>query len=214
MLKSTRLTCDLQQSSNSTAFSSLWKCLRSVRRYASCGLIFSRNRDFNVVNKEELSLESDETGMNATTYPMTPSVWRARTRSGSSSSQGDRSASSSRQASPVTGARKQPRRLPGLQASQENVVIPPQNQVEELRKSFYEQLTQRLQHVSAQLQSQTSAGALGSILGFDVAFLTKDVYDAYSIQVEASAGYLLLQRPTRSSKWSVAFVSLLLPISF
>jgi len=60
------------KSSHSTSFSTLWKCLRSVRRYASCGLVFTRNRDFNVVNKDELSLESDETGMNPSVYPHDP----------------------------------------------------------------------------------------------------------------------------------------------
>jgi hypothetical protein len=94
--------------------------------------------------------------MNPSVYPMTPSVWRTRTRSGSSSSQGDRSASSSCQASPITGTGRKHVRRPGLQASQERVQIPPQNQVEELRKSFYSQLVLRLANVSAQLSSPPS----------------------------------------------------------
>lgn len=153
----------LVQSSYATAFSSLWKCLRSVRRYASCGLVFTRNKDFNVVNKDELNLENDATGLNPSVYPvMTPSVWRTRTRSGSNSSQGDRSASSSRQASPTTAPRK-PKRLPGLQASQEQVQIPPQHQVEELRKSFYAQLAERLANVSSQLNPSPTGGPLSLV---------------------------------------------------
>ncbi|RLN95404.1 hypothetical protein BBJ28_00022207 [Nothophytophthora sp. Chile5] len=147
--------------SQATAFATLWRCLRSVRRYAYRGLVFTRNVDFSVVNKQELVLE-DETrapiaGSDATTpsaVPTTPSIWRTRTRSGSSGSMGERSSSSnSRHASPTTAPRK-PRLAPGLQANQEQVRVPPQTRVDELSAEFYDHLAERLAHLASQQSAE------------------------------------------------------------
>ncbi|RLN79058.1 hypothetical protein BBJ28_00013973 [Nothophytophthora sp. Chile5] len=138
-------------------FATLWRCLRSVRRYAYRGLVFTRNVDFSVVNKQELVLEDESrapiAGSDATTPSAvltTPSIWRTRTRSGSSSSLGERSSSSnSRHASPTTAPRK-PRLAPGLQANQEQVRVPPQTRVDELSAEFYDHLAERLAHLASQ----------------------------------------------------------------
>ncbi|GMF48057.1 unnamed protein product [Phytophthora fragariaefolia] len=113
--------------------------------------MFSRNVDFSVVNKQELILEDDIIASGSVTdattptaAPTTPSIWRTRTRSGSSSSLGERSNSSnSRQASPSTAPRKA-RHTPGLQANQEQVKIPPQTRIDELSGEFYDHLAERL----------------------------------------------------------------------
>lgn len=140
-----------------------------MRRYAFRGLIFTRNVDFRVVNKEELSLETgDEGGVDvAQTMPVTPSIWRTRTRSGSSSSLGDSKSgsSSSRHASPTTtttaggGGNQKPRLVSGLQANQEQVRVPPKTRIEELSNTFYDQLSERLSHlVATTTQEQEPAG--------------------------------------------------------
>ncbi|KAG7379201.1 hypothetical protein PHYPSEUDO_008898 [Phytophthora pseudosyringae] len=155
------------KASLATSFSTLWKCLRSVRRYAYRGLVFSRNVDFSVVNKQELVLEGENTASGSVTdattptaAPTTPSIWRTRTRSGSSSSLGERSSSSnSRQASPITAPRKT-RHIPGLQANQEQVKIPPQTRIDELSGEFYDHLAERLSYVAAQQRAGTPEGEL------------------------------------------------------
>lgn len=157
---------DTEQTSQA-AFATLWKCLRSVRRYAFRGLIFTRNVDFRVVNKEELSLETgQEGGVDvAQTMPVTPSIWRTRTRTSSNSSLGDsKSGSSSHHASPTTGnnARK-PRLVSGLQANQEQVRVPPKTRIEELSNTFYGQLSERLSHLVATTQGSEPAGDISSM---------------------------------------------------
>ncbi|KAF1335939.1 Amino acid/auxin permease, partial [Globisporangium splendens] len=130
------------------AFPTLWKCLRSVRKYAFRGLIFTRNVDFRVVNKEELSLATTGHvgGVEvAQAIPVTPSIWRMRTRSSSSSSLGDKSASST--PTTTTNARK-PRLVSGLQANQEQVTVPPKTRIDELSATFYDQLSERLAHLA------------------------------------------------------------------
>jgi hypothetical protein len=132
-----------------------------VRRYAYRGLVFSRNVDFSVVNKQELVLEdasfASGSATDATTptaAPTTPSIWRTRTRSGSSSSLGERSSSSnSRQASPTTAPRKA-RHTPGLQANQEQVKIPPQTRIDELSGEFYDHRAERLSYLAAQQKAE------------------------------------------------------------
>ncbi|OWZ18422.1 hypothetical protein PHMEG_0007490 [Phytophthora megakarya] len=134
------------KASFATSFTTLWKCLRSVRRYAYRGLVFSRNMDFSVVNKQELVLE-DETFASGsvtdtttpTVAPTTPSIWRTRTRSGSSSSL-------------------------GLQANQEQVKIPPQTRIDELSGEFYDHLAERLSCLAAQQKAETSGGGTTSHL--------------------------------------------------
>ncbi|KAF4322664.1 hypothetical protein BBO99_00002724 [Phytophthora kernoviae] len=141
------------KASLATSFATLWKCLRSVRRYAYRGLVFSRNVDFSVVNKQELIIEDEGLASGSATdatTPMTLSIWRTRTRSGSNSSLGDRSNSSnSHQASPTTAMRKT-RHTPGLQANQEQVQIPPQTRVDELSAEFYGHLAERLSFLAQQ----------------------------------------------------------------
>lgn len=129
------------------SFRTLWKCLRSVRKYAYRGLVFTRNVDFHVaVNKQELTLETDdeaEARAEAALEPTatTASVWRTRTRSSSMSSGG----TNSRHASP-----RKPKRVSGLQANQEQVQMPQMARVHELSVGFYDQLLQRLTELSAQ----------------------------------------------------------------
>lgn len=147
-----------KKQTSQAAFPTLWKCLRSVRRYAFRGLIFTRNVDFRIVKREELSLETgQEGGVDvAQTLPVTPSIWR--TRSGSSSSLGDKSgSSSSRHASPtITGGNtRKPRLVSGLQANQEQVHVPPKTRIEELSNTFYDQLSQRLAHLVATTAQQS-----------------------------------------------------------
>ncbi|ETM36599.1 hypothetical protein L914_16748 [Phytophthora nicotianae] len=151
------------KASHATSFTTLWKCLRSVRRYAYRGLVFSRNMDFNVVNKQELVVEDGSIASGSVTdtttptaAPTTPSIWRTRTRSGSSSSLGDRS-NSSRHASPTTAPRRA-RHTPGLQANQEQVKIPPQTRIDELSVEFYDHLAQRLSYLAAQQKTETPEG--------------------------------------------------------
>ncbi|EGZ22033.1 hypothetical protein PHYSODRAFT_489080 [Phytophthora sojae] len=161
------------KASQATPFSTLWKCLRSVRRYAYRGLVFSRNVDFSVVNKQELILEDDIMASSSVTdattpsaAPITPSIWRTRTRSGSSSSLGERSNSSNgRQASPTTAPRKN-RHTPGLQANQEQVKIPPQARIDELSGEFYDHLTERLSYLAAQQKAETPEGGKQIWLGY------------------------------------------------
>ncbi|KAF1795570.1 P-loop containing nucleoside triphosphate hydrolase [Phytophthora cactorum] len=144
------------KASQATSFTTLWKCLRSVRRYAYRGLVFSRNVDFSVVNKQELVLEDDSIASGSVTdatTPTTPSIWRTRTRSGSSSSLG----SNSRHASPTTAPRRA-RHTPGLQANQEQVKIPPQTRIDELSGEFYEHLAERLSYLAAQQKAETPEG--------------------------------------------------------
>ncbi|KAE8998867.1 hypothetical protein PF011_g14873 [Phytophthora fragariae] len=165
------------KASQATPFSTLWKCLRSVRRYAYRGLVFSCNVDFSVVNKQELILEDDiiasGSATDATTpsaAPTTPSIWRTRTRSGSSSSFSERSNSSnSRQASPTTDPRKS-RHTPGLQANQEQVKIPPQARIDELSGEFYDHLAERLSYLVAQQKAETPEGD-----GDDKSRLSEDI---------------------------------------
>ncbi|CAH0490871.1 unnamed protein product [Peronospora farinosa] len=152
------------RASLATSFTSLWKCLRSVRRYAYRGLVFTRNVDFSVVNKHKLVLENESAPCGSTDAatpteaPMTSSIWRTRTRSGSSSSQGGRSSSSnSRQASP-TKAPQKARRTPGLQADQEQVKIPPQTRIDELSGEFYDHLAERLTYLAEQQKISTPEG--------------------------------------------------------
>ncbi|KAI9993094.1 hypothetical protein PInf_015152 [Phytophthora infestans] len=151
------------KASQATSFTTLWKCLRSVRRYAYRGLVFSRNMDFSVVNKQQLVVEDGSiasgSATDATTptaAPTTPSIWRTRTRSGSNSSSGDRS-NSSRHASPTTAPRRA-RHTSGLQANQEQVRIPPQTRIDELSVEFYEHLAQRLSYLAAQQKTETPEG--------------------------------------------------------
>ena len=132
-----------------------------MRRYAYRGLVFTRKVYFNVVNNNKLVLEDDSipTGSitDATTLtaaPMTSSIWRTRTRSGSSSSQGARSSSSSRQTSPAT-ARTIARRTRGLQADQEQVIIPAQTRIDELSDEFYDHLAERLTYLASQRRKRT-----------------------------------------------------------
>lgn len=139
------------------SFRTLWKCLRSVRKYAYRGLVFTRNVDFHVaVNKQELTLETDDEAEARaeaaleTTAP-TASVWRTRTRSSSMSSGG----TNSRHASP-----RKPKRVSGLQANQEHVQMPQMARVHELSVGFYDQLLQRLTELSA--QQPQSPGAICS----------------------------------------------------
>ncbi|KAG6961104.1 hypothetical protein JG688_00009276 [Phytophthora aleatoria] len=144
------------KASQATSFTTLWKCLRSVRRYAYRGLVFSRNVDFSVVNKQELVLEDDSIvsgSVTDATTPTTPSIWRTRTRSGSSSSLG----SNSRHASPTTAPRRA-RHTPGLQANQEQVKIPPQTRIDELSGEFYEHLAERLSYLAAQQKAVMPEG--------------------------------------------------------
>ncbi|CAH0476133.1 unnamed protein product [Peronospora belbahrii] len=151
------------KASLTTSFDTLWKCLRSVRRYAFRGLVFTRNADFSVINKHKLVVENESTPPygtidNATTptaAPITSNIWRTRTRSGSSSSQGERSSSSSsRQASPTTDPQKA-RRKPGLQADQEQVKIPPPTRIDELSDEFYDHLAERLTFLAEQQKTGT-----------------------------------------------------------
>lgn len=118
-----------------------------MRRYAYRGLLFTRNADFRVGTKPAPALAPVSDGVTlAQPLPVTPSIWRTRTRSSSSSSLGDKSSSSaSRHASP----RKPPRLVSGLQATQEHVRVPPQLRIEELTQDFYTQLTERLAHLAA-----------------------------------------------------------------
>lgn len=158
---------DTEQTSQA-AFATLWKCLRSVRRYAFRGLIFTRNVDFRVVNKEKLSLETgQEGGVDvAQTMPVTPSIWRTRTRSNSNSSLGDSKSgsSSSHHASTTTGNNAQkPRLVSGLQANQEQVRVPPKTRIEELSNTFYDQLSGRLSHLVATTQDSEPAGDISSM---------------------------------------------------
>lgn len=126
------------------SFRTLWKCLRSVRKYAFRGLVFTRNVDFHVaVNKQELTLETDDEAEARVELETTAtaSVWRTRTRSSSMSSGG----TNSRHASP-----RKPKRVSGLQANQEQVQMPQMARVHELSVGFYDQLLQRLTELSAQ----------------------------------------------------------------
>lgn len=184
------------KTSQSTSFTTLWKCLRSVRRYAYRGLVFSRNVDFSVVNKQELVIEdasfASGSATDATTpsgVPMTPgSIWRTRTRSGSSSSLGDRSSNSnSRQASPTTATRKA-RHTPGLQANQEQVQIPPQTRVDELSGEFYDHLAERLSYL-AQLQKAETPQADDKLsLSEDIAPLLEMVAEEKSALRQVRGG--------------------------
>lgn len=129
--------------------------------------------DFSVVNKQELILEDDIMASSSVTdattpsaAPITPSIWRTRTRSGSSSSLGERSNSSNgRQASPTTAPRKN-RHTPGLQANQEQVKIPPQARIDELSGEFYDHLTERLSYLAAQQKAETPEGGKQIWLGY------------------------------------------------
>ncbi|KAI9912815.1 hypothetical protein PsorP6_006271 [Peronosclerospora sorghi] len=122
----------------STSFATLWKCLRSVRRYAYRGLVFTRDLDFNVVKKQNVVLQESSSPSGSvidTRTPRLPSRWCPR--SGSTSSPG--SSSHSRQASP-TPARK----ARGLQATQEQVTIPPQVCLNEIIAEYYDNLRERI----------------------------------------------------------------------
>ncbi|KAL4100190.1 hypothetical protein PRIC1_007984 [Phytophthora ramorum] len=155
------------KASLATSFTTLWKCLRSVRRYAYRGLVFSRNVDFSVVNKQELVLQDESVASGSVTdattpsaAPTTPRIWRTRTRSGSSSSLGERSGSSnSRHASPTTAPRKA-RHTPGLQANQEQVKIPPQTRIDELSGEFYDHLAERLSYLACQQKAEPEEDGL------------------------------------------------------
>lgn len=180
------------------AFATLWKCLRSVRRYANRGLIFTRNADFRVVNKPELALETGSSGEDiAQPIAETPRVWRTRTRSGSTGSVGDKSSSASSSGGASPSPHK-PRRggRPELQATQQQVQIPPLTRIEELRSRFYEELTSRLAQLAAvsappagQLQQADEVAALLAMVRpessweargkLDVARLTRVVVVGY-----------------------------------
>ena len=143
-----------------------------MRRYAYRGLVFTRNVNFSVVNKHKLVLENESAPCGSTDAatptlaPMTSSIWRTRTRSGSSSSQGGRSSSSnSRQASP-TKAPQQVRRTPGLQADQEQVKIPPQTRIDELSGEFYDHLAERLMYLAKQQQKTSTPEGGRQSVGF------------------------------------------------
>ncbi|KAG1685046.1 hypothetical protein DVH05_009737 [Phytophthora capsici] len=159
------------KASLATSFTTLWKCLRSVRRYAYRGLVFSRNVDFSVVNKQELVLEDESVASGSVTdattptaAPTTPSIWRTRTRSGSSSSLGDRSSTSnSRHASPTAAPRKA-RHTPGLQANQEQVKIPPQTRIDELSGEFYDLLAERLSYLAVQQKGESPEENIAPLL--------------------------------------------------
>ncbi|TDH64737.1 hypothetical protein CCR75_009321 [Bremia lactucae] len=149
------------KASLATSFTTLWKCLRSVRRYAYHGLVFNRNVDFSVVNKQELMLEDESFKLNSVIDVLNPSapsttssVWHTRSRSGSSSSSGNRSSGSSRHSSP-TPATRRARHKPSMQVNQEQVKIPPQTRIDELSVEFYAHLASRLSYLAAQQKART-----------------------------------------------------------
>ncbi|KAL7689120.1 putative SH2 domain, small GTPase, P-loop containing nucleoside triphosphate hydrolase [Plasmopara halstedii] len=161
------------KASLATSFPTLWKCLRSVRRYAYRGLIFSRNVDFGIVKNQDLVLEGENLAPESTsdvTIPTvtasTPRIWRTRTRSGSSSSLSNSSAS--RHASPTTSLRRA-RHTPSLQANQEQVQIPPQTRIDELSEEFYHHLSDQLSCLASQLKAMPESGKkIGSPQNVDV----------------------------------------------
>ncbi|CAI5739296.1 unnamed protein product [Peronospora destructor] len=126
------------RASLATSFTSLWKCLRSVRRYAYRGLVFTRNVDFSVVNKHELVLENESASWGVLILLRLLS-------------------SNSRQASPTTAPQKA-RRTPGLQADQEQVKIPPQTCIDELSGEFYDHLAERLTYLAEQQKTSMPEG--------------------------------------------------------
>ncbi|TMW64635.1 hypothetical protein Poli38472_011515 [Pythium oligandrum] len=137
------------------SFSTLYRCLRSVRRYAYRGLIFTRNVDFRVVNKEEMALEEDGVKPTQTLQVNThhaTSAWR----SGSANSTPNR-----RGASPK---KRNTRLSSGLLAHQEHVQVPPKSRIDEIGKTFYDQITQRLQLSSSQEHDSTSPISVAGLL--------------------------------------------------
>uniref|UniRef100_A0AAV1UD10 SH2 domain-containing protein n=1 Tax=Peronospora matthiolae TaxID=2874970 RepID=A0AAV1UD10_9STRA len=153
------------KASLATSCSTLWKCIRSVRRYAYRGLVFTRNARFSVLHKNEL-LPEDKSALSVSipdtvthiVEPAMPSVWHTRTQSGSNSSLGEHSNSSnSHQMSPIA-ALWQARHTPSLQADQEQVDIPPQTCIDELSGEFYDHLAERLAHLVEQQKTEKLGG--------------------------------------------------------
>lgn len=112
------------------SFSTLSRCLRSVRKYAFRGLVFARNVEFRVGTTEDAVLEHDlEVHERANQRVLgSPTAWRTRAHSGSGSST----------------ASQRPSKDHGLQAHQEHVQIPPKTKIDELSTLFFEQLEARL----------------------------------------------------------------------
>ncbi|CAI5724710.1 unnamed protein product [Hyaloperonospora brassicae] len=170
------------KASLATSCSTLWKCIRSVRRYAYRGLVFTRSARFSVFNKNEL-LPEDKSALPGSTTdtavpivePMPPSVWHTRTQSGSSSSLGERSNSSnSHQTSPIA-ALWQTRHTPSLQADQEQVVIPPQTCIDELSGEFYDHLAERLAYLAEQQRAETIERGEATTSGDDCSSLSEEI---------------------------------------
>jgi hypothetical protein len=116
-----------------------------VRKYANRGLIFTRNTDFRVVNKEEMALAEDATSesppkLNVTISNSTASSWRPGSANVTPTTALKRSG-----ASPTKPRREKRDENSGLLAQQEHVRVPSKNRIDELSSSFYEQLSERLQ---------------------------------------------------------------------
>lgn len=131
--------------SSLVSFANLSRCLRSVRKYAFRGLVFTRNTDFRVVNKEEMALDEGQPSQSPQDLPPRLHV----TTTGSTLWRPGSAKSTPRTPrTPGASPRKHGQRpSSGLQAPQEQVQVPPKSRIDELSSSFYEQLTQRLKVV-------------------------------------------------------------------